>query len=65
MFSDISTAIVVTVSVLPVLAFLAVALRLSIRRTKPQSLAVDDYLIIVALVYFQSVFVSTGLISSR
>ena len=52
MFSDISTAIVVTTSVLPVLAFLAVALRLSIRRTKPQSLAVDDYLIVVALVCF-------------
>ena len=65
MFSDISTAIVVTVSVLPVLGFLAVALRLSIRRTKSQTLAVDDYLIVVALVEFWPVFASTGLIISR
>ena len=65
MFSDISTAIVVTVSVLPVLAFLAVALRLSIRRTKPQTLALDDYLIVVALVELWPVFASTGLMIFR
>ena len=65
MYSDISTAIVVTVSVLPVLAFLAVALRLSIRTTKPQSLAVDDYLIVVALVRLWSIFVSNRLIPFR
>ena len=52
MFSDISTAIVITNSLLPVLAFLAVATRLSIRTTKPQSLAADDYLIVVALVCY-------------
>ena len=50
MLSDIATAIVVTCSVLPALAFLAVSLRLSIRRTKRQSLSVDDYLIVIALV---------------
>ena len=52
MLSDISTAIVATVSVLPALAILTVVLRLSVRRVKRQTLAMDDYLIIIALARF-------------
>lgn len=51
MLSDISKAIVAIVSVLPALAIFTVALRLSVRRVNRQPLAMDDYLIIMALVY--------------
>ena len=50
MLSGISTSIVVVDTVLPVLAILAVVLRLLARRSKSQSLEVDDFLILVALV---------------
>ena len=50
MLTSVSVAIIATNVVLTVLDIVIVGLRLLARKSKGQSLSVDDYLIVVALV---------------